>query len=62
MTTKGAKPFVLNMTSHVAHRRPTREQCNVDQAARVRYASLIPQSYRRCIHCFEPLPGREVSA
>lgn len=46
------KPFILNLDAKVAHRRPTREECNVDQVRRKRNADNVPAGYRQCEHCF----------
>lgn len=51
------RPFVLNVDTKVVHRKPTREECNVDDAVHKRNASLVPASYRKCQHCFAESPA-----
>lgn len=46
------KPFILNVTERVAHRRAgLTERCNTDAIAKRRNAESVPAGYRECEHC-----------
>ena len=48
--------YVVNLRSGVVHKKPTREQCNMDQAARTKLieprGALALVYDKRCRHCF----------
>lgn len=46
------KPYILNVTERVAHRRiGLTESCNTDDIVKRRNAQFVPRGYRRCAHC-----------
>lgn len=49
-----AMTYLLNVTEKVAHKRPTREQCNADQIVKKRNSDRVPKGYRACEHCAAP--------
>lgn len=46
------KPFILNLTEKVSHRRAgLTESCNTDAILKRRNSAIVPPNFRECEHC-----------